>query len=154
MVCIFICPSATRGRTAASVKLKVHPCRTSARWFHTGRQPLKQRQVDPRLSALSVCLTFGLHALLRGTLTAAAEFGESVIKLASHLILGILMPILYCMAQLKRASSLVFICSLSACEKRWMKKLLYSQRCCLISVLRERLPSLIKIKRAVVIGLC
>lgn len=51
-----------------------------------------------------------------------AEFGESVIQLSSVLILGILLPLLYCMPQLKQQSSLVFIRLLPGCEKRWMKK--------------------------------
>lgn len=49
---------------------------------------------------VTICLTLGMLALLGGTLMADAEFGESVIRLPSLLILWILLPLLYCMSQL------------------------------------------------------
>lgn len=81
-----------------------------------------------------------LHALLRGTLMEDAEFGETDTRLPSLLILSILLPRLYCTAQLKQQLSLVFIGSLRAVRSSGWKSCGGVGR---IWFLWEKLPSLI-----------
>ncbi len=124
----------------------------------TGPTGLMKNQINPvklcQEEALlvftteQICLTFGLHALFKATLMADAEFGECYsITFPPNPRDPAATSVLHASAKTTALPGVYLL--IISCEKGWLKKLLYSWKCWLISLLWEKSPSLIQIKSAV-----